>query len=345
MRPRMRGRRPRTRRLLRKRDQDTCATCAAISPTSSPRRLRRNPSAVMVRAARWRKTSSAIWTACRCARIRRRAGIAPAASSRAIAVASRLPRSWCWPSSRRCRSRCGRRTWRGNRRISRASRPRDFLESLFAPIRYGIAASKQPTLDELLARGVAKLEHSPQLEPGERVDLLAMFSRLYENLGEIPQSRRLAEQAVAFSDRALSPSDINAIRALTARGYAAVRDEDYAAGGADLRLAHWRMQAQGIHGEALIDLLEPLAAVENIEGHGEAALKLTREALEERIATWGPDDPRVGTGYNDVASELEGLERYAEAIPMWQKTYHFELAHYGPDSNETTLAMAGWASA
>jgi len=228
---------------------------------------------------------------------------------------------------------------------ARANMVRDFLESLFAPIRYGIAASKQPTLDELLARGVAKLEHSPQLEPGERVDLLAMFSRLYENLGEIPQSRRLAEQAVAFSDRALSPSDINAIRALTARGYAAVRDEDYAAGGADLRLAHWRMQAQGIHGEALIDLLEPLAAVENIEGHGEAALKLTREALEERIATWGPDDPRVGTGYNDVASELEGLERYAEAIPMWQKTYHFELAHYGPDSNETTLAMAGWASA
>ncbi|MES2403158.1 MAG: serine/threonine-protein kinase [Pseudomonadota bacterium] len=228
---------------------------------------------------------------------------------------------------------------------ARANMVRDFLESLFAPIRYGIAASKQPTLDELLARGVAKLEHSPQLGPGERVDLLAMFSRLYENLGEIPQSRRLAEQAVALSDRALSPSNINAIRALTARGYAAVRDEDYAAGGADLRLAYARMQAQGIHGEVLIDLLEPLAAVENIEGHGEAALKLTREALEERIATWGPDDPRVGTGYNDVASELEGLERYAEAIPMWQKTYHFELAHYGPDSNETTLAMAGWASA
>src|SRR3546814_5539507 len=46
----------------------------------------------------------------------------------------------------------------------------------------------------------------------------------------------------------------------------------------------------------------PLGAVENSEGHGEAALNLAREALAERIATWGPDDPRVGTGYNDVAS-------------------------------------------
>ncbi|HKV64900.1 MAG TPA: serine/threonine-protein kinase, partial [Rhodanobacteraceae bacterium] len=228
---------------------------------------------------------------------------------------------------------------------ARANMVRDFIESLFAPIRYGVAASKQPSLGELLASGVAKLEHSPQLGPGERVDLLSMFSRLYENLGDIPQSRKLADQAVALSNRALSPTDINTIRALTARGYAAVRDEDYAAGGADLRLAHQRMQAQGIHGEVLIDLLEPLAAVENIEGRGEVSLQLSREALQERIATWGPDDPRVGIGYNDVASELEGLERYEEAIPMWRKTRQFELAHFGPDSNETTLALSGWASA
>jgi serine/threonine-protein kinase len=226
----------------------------------------------------------------------------------------------------------------------RANMVRDFIESLFAPIRYGVAASKQPSLDELLATGVAKLQHSPQLGPGERVDLLSMFSRLYENLGDIPQSRKLAGQAVALSERALPPSNINAIRALTARGYAAVRGEDYAAGGADLRLAHRRMQEQGIHGEALIDLLEPLAAVENIEGHGDAALQLTREALKERIATWGPDDPRVGVGYNDVASALEGMERYGEAVSMWRKTYDFERTHFGPDSNETTLAMAGWAS-
>jgi len=228
---------------------------------------------------------------------------------------------------------------------ARANTVRDFVESLFAPVRYGIAASKQPSLTELLSRGVAKLEHSPQLGAGERVDLLAMFSRLYENLGDIPQSRKLADQAVALSERVLPSSDINAIRALTARGYAAVRDEDYEAGAADLRLAHRRMQAQGIHGEALIDLLEPLGAVENIEGHGEAALQLAQEALKERIATWGPDDSRVGVGYNDVASALEGLERYGEAIPMWEKTYRFEVAHFGPDSNETTLALAGWASA
>ena len=227
---------------------------------------------------------------------------------------------------------------------ARANMVRAFVESLFAPIRYGVAAAKQPSLDELLAHGVAKLGTSPQMDDGGRVDLLAMFSRLYENLGDTVQSRQLADQAVALSERALAPTDIEAIRALTARGYAEVRTENYAAGGADLRLAHQRMLAQGIHGEALIDLLGPLGAVENSEGHGEAALDLAREALAEQIATWGPDDPRVGIGYNDVASALEGLERYDEAIPAWRKTWQFELAHFGPSSNETTLALAGWAS-
>jgi serine/threonine-protein kinase len=227
---------------------------------------------------------------------------------------------------------------------ARANMVRIFVESLFAPVRYGIATSKQPSLSELLARGVAKLDASPNMDDGGRVDLLAMFSRLYENLGDVAQSRKLANQAVALSEQALAPSDIEAIRALSARGYAEVRMENYAAGGADLRLARQRMLARGIRGEALIDLLEPLGAVENSEGHGETSLKLAREALAERIATWGPNDPRVGVGYNDVASALEGLGRYDEAIGMWRKTWQFELAHFGPSSNESTLALAGWAS-
>jgi serine/threonine-protein kinase len=227
---------------------------------------------------------------------------------------------------------------------ARANAVRDFVESLFAPVRYGVAAPQQPSLDQLLARGVVQLDHSPQLDDGGRVDLLAMFSRLYENLGDLARSRELANRAVALSERTLAPTAIEAIRALTARGYAEVRMEDYAAGGADLRRAHRRMLAQGIHGEALIDLLGPLGAVENSEGHGEAALALAREALAERVASWGPDDPRVGIGYNDVASALEGLERYDEAIPMWRRTWQFELAHFGPSSNESTLALAGLAS-
>lgn len=230
------------------------------------------------------------------------------------------------------------------RQAARANMVRDFVESLFAPIRYGVAATKQPSLGELLSRGVTKLDNAPHMDDGGRVDLLAMFSRLYESLGNAAESRTLAIQAVALSERTLAPSDIEAIRALTARGYGEVRMEDYTAGGADLRLAHQRMLAQGIHGEALIDLLGPLGAVENNEGHAAAALTLAREALAEQIATWGPDDPRVGIGYNDVASALEGLERYGEASAMWRHTWQFELAHFGPASNETTLALAGWAS-
>jgi len=227
---------------------------------------------------------------------------------------------------------------------ARANMVRDFVESLFAPIRYGTAASHQPSLSDLLARGVQKLDHSPQLAPAERVDLLAMFSRLYQNLGDNARARALAERAVTLSERTLPPSNINAIRALTARGFAEVRSEDYAAGGADLRLAHQRLLAQNIHGEVLVDLLEPLEEVESSEGHDEAAVALSREELSERIAARGADDPRVGVGYNNLASALEGVEQYEEASAMYQKAWRFELAHFGPYSKETTLALAGWAS-
>src|SRR6185312_17285667 len=88
---------------------------------------------------------------------------------------------------------------------ARANMVRDFVESLFAPLRYGAAKARQPSLGELLAHGVAKLDKSPQLGVGERVDLLAMFSRLYENLGDLAQSRKLADRAVALSQQSLPP--------------------------------------------------------------------------------------------------------------------------------------------
>lgn len=228
---------------------------------------------------------------------------------------------------------------------ARANSVRDFVEGLFAPLRYGDSAKSRPSLEDLLTRGVAELEHAPQLGAAERVDLLAMFSRLYENLGDIKAARALAGQAVALAARTLPPTDRNAVRALTARGSVEARDEDFADAGNDLRLALQRMRVLGIHGEDLIDLLGPLGAVEGSEGHAEAALKLAREELAARITTFGADDARVGIGYNDVASALEGLERYPEASAMWQRTHAFNLAHFGADNLETTQALAGWASA
>lgn len=228
---------------------------------------------------------------------------------------------------------------------ARATMVRDFVEGLFAPLRYGDSAKSRPSLEDLLARGVAQLQRATQLGAAERVDLLAMFSRVYENLGDIGESRKLAGQAVALAQRSLPVTDSNAIRALTARGYAEARDEDFVDAGRDLRLAHQRMRTQGIRGEDLIDLLGPLGAVETSEGHADKALRLAREALAERIATWGANDPRVGIGYNDVASALEGLERYPEASRMWQRTHAFNLAHFGADNNQTTQALSGWASA
>ncbi|HET6632027.1 MAG TPA: serine/threonine-protein kinase [Rhodanobacteraceae bacterium] len=227
----------------------------------------------------------------------------------------------------------------------RANAVRDFVERLFEPLRHGVAAGQQPSLTQLLDASTARLAHAPGLDVGSRVDLLAMFSRIYESLGELDKAEALANQAATLSARSLRPDDINRIRALIARGYVAARKENYAAAEPDLEEAYRRMRAKGIHGEPLINLLGPLGAVKDRQNQGERALQLAREALAERIRTFGPDDPRVGVGYNDVASALEGLGRYNQAIEAWRRTYAFQLAHYGSRSDETALGLGGWASA
>ncbi len=244
-------------------------------------------------------------------------------------------------------SALGIAVWQGDvarHEARRATAVRDFIEGLFDPLLHGISKDQQPSLVELLARGATQIESSAQLEPSERVDLLSTFSRLHESIGELTRARELANEAVRLAESALPANDVQAMRALSARGYSAVRMEDYAAASQDLREAYQRMRAGNVHGAALIEVLEALGAVETIEGNAEATLQLSRQVLEETIRTRGADDARVGTAYNDIASALEGLERYDEATAAYEKTYRFMLAHQGSASSETALALGGWAS-
>ncbi|MEO8010629.1 MAG: serine/threonine-protein kinase [Dokdonella sp.] len=233
---------------------------------------------------------------------------------------------------------------RASQEARRANAVRDFVERLFDPISNGIAQARQPSLHDLLVSGVARMQAMPSLGASERVDLLSMFARLHENLGELERARELAVAAATLAESELSGDDVNAVRALATRGFIAVRMEDYVSGGADLREAHRRMRELGIRGEALIELLEPLGTVETMENNAQAALAIAEQGLVERISTWGVDDRRVGIGYNNVASALEGVERYEEAADAYRITIEFLLAHVGPESNEIALAIAGRAS-
>ena len=230
------------------------------------------------------------------------------------------------------------------REAHRANTVRDFVQSIFDPLRDRIALKEQPTLPDLLSVGFERVKTAPELDAPERIDLLTMFSRLEADLGDNQRALAIAESAVALASRSLSPTHPLSIAALSARGYAYSQVENYVAASADLREARRLMKLAGLHGQPLLDLLSPLAHIEHIEGNDPAALELAREEMTERIATFGSDDARVGDGYNNLADALEAAERYDESALMWEKTYTFQITHVGPDSDKVSNALAGWGS-
>ena len=233
---------------------------------------------------------------------------------------------------------------RAQRQAARATAVRDFVQTLFDPVRDGLAEGTMPSIRDLVTLGVQRLDATPGLGPAERVDLLTLFSRLHENIGEMPRALELAGTATALARDHLDPLDPLAIKALATRGYVSTKLEDFTRAGADLRLAQQRMQRTGMRGAPLVDLLDALASVENSEGHTERVLVLERQALAERIATWGAGDGRIGPGHDNLGYALEGAARYNEAAAAWHQGYLINLRHLGPDSTITASSLHGEAS-
>ncbi len=233
---------------------------------------------------------------------------------------------------------------RAQRQAARATAVRDFVQTLFDPVSDGLAEGKMPSIRDLVTLGVQRLDATPGLGPAERVDLLTLFSRLHENIGEMQRAFQLAHAATDLAEARLDPLDPLAIQALATRGFVSTQLEDFVSAGTDLRLAHRRMQRIGMRGAPLIHLLDALATVENSEGKTERVLRLEQQALAERRATWGRHDGRLGPGHDNLGYALEGAARYDEAAVAWHQGYLVNLRHLGPDSSVTANSLHGEAS-
>ncbi len=84
----------------------------------------------------------------------------------------------------------------------RARSVSDFVSDLFAPLRDGISQAKQPSLSELVAQGVIRMDQTANLSPTAKVELLFLFARLSANLNEHEQARQLRERAQALAQSA-----------------------------------------------------------------------------------------------------------------------------------------------
>jgi tetratricopeptide (TPR) repeat protein len=242
--------------------------------------------------------------------------------------------------ARREAARANHEAQQATREAQRANAVRDFVERLFEPLDEGVAPARQPTLSELVARGVQQVDADTSLPPAQRIDLMLMFARLNDRLGERAQSRALGRRAVDLAASALPASDPVAIGALTLHGEFAVADGDHEAGEAALRRALAAARAQD--DPALIAVLDALAVVEMDRKRPAAALELEREALQQRRRRYGEGSESMATGYNNLGYGLVGVGRFEEAAQAYAQMHAIDARFRDPASYDVLLGLSNW---
>ncbi|MEO8957858.1 MAG: protein kinase, partial [Rudaea sp.] len=177
----------------------------------------------------------------------------------------------------------------------RANTVRDFVESIFDPLDAGTPVDKQPSLRELLVTAVDQLDHASGLGPRERVDLLLMFARLDNKVGEADKGQALADRASALAEAQLGPNDSLTLDAVLTTALDALYREDYQRAAPELKRAEQRFLAHP-GGDRLLFLYRGLMKLANEQGDPARALTYAQAALAQRIAEYGPDSQKAGTG-------------------------------------------------
>jgi len=228
------------------------------------------------------------------------------------------------------------------RRANSVSR---FVEGLFAPLRDGVAAGKQPSLTELVAQGVARIDQTPELGAAARVDLLLLFARVNDYLNERDRMQALTTRASALADAELGIEHPLAIEALVSRALAGLRQSNYDQVGPLFAQAEQRMRASGVRGESWIRAHDGMSQMANDLGKPAQAVEYARISLAERIEIAGPDSDEAMGGHANVAFALEGIGDFTEAAKAYARVYQSRVALLGADNGRSagTLGSLGAA--
>jgi eukaryotic-like serine/threonine-protein kinase len=231
------------------------------------------------------------------------------------------------------------------REARRANAVRDFIENLFEPIRGGLVKNKEPSLRDLLANGVERLDQTPTLGATERVDLLLMFARLTEQLGDREKALVLAERAYGLADKELGTKHQLTFDALVARGMITLHRDDLKQALPLLQMADRRSRTGDYSGMPLIRLHDGLSSMAAAHGRSEEALHYARLALQERLAIFEPDSLKVSTGYNNFGVGLSETADYEAAADAFRRSHAIDLKHLAPDAFEVGVPLRNLGTA
>ncbi|PZQ19870.1 MAG: hypothetical protein DI564_01100 [Rhodanobacter denitrificans] len=227
----------------------------------------------------------------------------------------------------------------------RANAARDFVEGMFQPVQQQVAEGRTPSLRELVGEGYAQLERHADLGVAQRVDLLMMFSRLYESLAETQRSGELAGRAHALAAAALPVDSPLRVRAALRLARCVLEEGDYARAEALLVEAQSPLQRQGAASDDLIELYASLGRLQVETDRPEQAVRTAQAELEARLALYGDQGSSAGSGYNNLGFALQAAGRFDEAADAFRQALAIDERAEDPQNLQRAYPLGNLAQA
>jgi eukaryotic-like serine/threonine-protein kinase len=223
--------------------------------------------------------------------------------------------------------------WQANvarHEAARAQEVQAFVESLFQPLQEQVTSDKTPSVLELLHRGLTRIDISFHDDLRAQAELIFMFARINDSIGEVKSNLELSERAWRLNERVYGPNDPRTLNAreLHARVLADLNDDTQAL--AEFTAVRAAMEVAGIHGVQHARVIDDLSLVRMDQGARDDEIITDKQlALAEReydpAAT--PDD--LSSGYNNLGNAYDRARQWDQALNWYRKAYATDLKSRG----------------
>jgi len=226
-----------------------------------------------------------------------------------------------------------------------AQRIGEFLASLFEAADPVNGGATQPTVREVVERGIVRLRDMDD-EPVLQAGLLQQLGQVCTGLGLHDRAVELLSRSVDIRSSSLGEHHRDYALAIHDLGWAEYKRGDFLIATPKLRRAVEILQ-QTVPGDdeaklrALNDLSFALAQAQNIE----ESEQLAREQLEMAQRLFGSDDRRVAEAQNVLGACYYHSNQPGKALPHLEKALELRRRYLGSDHTQVASSLANLGSA
>jgi serine/threonine-protein kinase len=223
---------------------------------------------------------------------------------------------------------------------ARAAEVQAFVEQLFEPLEHGSALAQAPSLPELLRRGRERIDQRYPDNPDVRADLLAMFARVSDGIGETANNRALAEAAWRANAQAFGAEDTRSLEARSLYARVLRKLGEYDASLAEDEAVRAVMQMRGIGGQAYARVLDSISMTlmnRGVDAQRAIALKLQALRIREADPEAAADD--LATAYNNLGTAYQYARDYAASQHWYERALAIDREQSGDSLGTATTLM------